>query len=96
MKPPSSALGNAIRAANHERTKQTYNHSGKLGNEETSLPVSTLDQNAFVNLSIRVRKHDRIHWLIEAKRQGTSLRQVIEDSLNMRFGNTGGRTGELL
>ena len=90
MKQPSSDLGNAIRAANQERTKQTSYQSGKPGAVDSTLPLSGTDQTSFVNLSIRVRKRDRIHWLVEAKRQGTSLRQVIEDSLNLRFGNTGG------
>ena len=38
------------------------------------------------NLTIKVHKRQRLHWLIEAKKQGTSLTAAITDALNERFG----------
>ena len=42
-----------------------------------------------VNLSIRVPKRLRMHWVAEAKRHDTSITAVITEALNARFG-TGG------
>lgn len=39
-----------------------------------------------VNLTIKVHKRQRLHWLIEAKKQGTSLTAAITEALNERFG----------
>ena len=39
------------------------------------------------NLSIKVSRRQRIHWLIEAKRQRTSLTAAIIEALNARFGS---------
>jgi hypothetical protein len=48
------------------------------------------DQEAGVeemaNLSIKVSRRQRIHWLIEAKRQRTSLTAAIIKALTARFG----------
>ena len=38
------------------------------------------------NLTIKVSKRQRLHWLIEAKKQGTSLTAAITEALNARFG----------
>lgn len=40
-----------------------------------------------VNLSIRVPKRLRMHWVAEAKRHDTSITAVITEALNTRFGN---------
>ena len=39
-----------------------------------------------VNLSIRVPKRLRMHWVAEAKRSDTSLTAVITEALNAKFG----------
>ena len=39
-----------------------------------------------VNLSIRVPKRLRMHWVAEAKRHDTSLTAVITEALNAKFG----------
>jgi hypothetical protein len=41
-----------------------------------------------VNLSIRVPKRLRMHWVAEAKRSDTSLTAVITEALNAKFGNS--------
>ena len=66
------------------------------GEEAVALPESqtTLLQAApdkvieeMVNLSIRVPKRLRMHWVAEAKRYDTSITAVITEALNARFGN---------
>jgi hypothetical protein len=42
-----------------------------------------------VNLSIRVPKRLRMHWVAEAKRHDTSITAVITDALSARFGMPG-------
>lgn len=37
-------------------------------------------------LTVRVPRSHRIHWLIGAKREGTSLTAAITEALNARFG----------
>jgi hypothetical protein len=39
-----------------------------------------------VNLSIKVTRSLRQHWAAESKRQGTTLKAAITESLNARFG----------
>ena len=41
-----------------------------------------------VNLSIRVPKRLRMHWVAEAKRHDTSITAVITEALNARFGSS--------
>jgi predicted HicB family RNase H-like nuclease len=41
-----------------------------------------------VNLSIRVPKRLRMHWVAEAKRSDTSLTAVITEALNAKFGTS--------
>lgn len=45
-----------------------------------------VEESHFVNLTIKVHKRQRLHWLIEAKKQGTSLTAAIMEALNERFG----------
>jgi hypothetical protein len=44
------------------------------------------DSGEEVNLSIKVAKSLRQHWAAEAKRQGTTLKAAITESLSARFG----------
>lgn len=37
-------------------------------------------------MTVRVPRQHRIHWLISAKKQGTSLTAAITEALNARFG----------
>jgi predicted HicB family RNase H-like nuclease len=39
-----------------------------------------------VNLSIKVPESKRRHWVVEAKKQGTSLTAVIIEALSKKFG----------
>jgi len=42
-----------------------------------------------VNLSIKVPKSLRRHWVAEAKRQDTTITAVITEALKARFGEPG-------
>ena len=49
-------------------------------------PVQSVHPEEEVNLSIKVAKSLRQHWAAEAKRQGTTLKAAISESLSARFG----------
>ena len=42
-----------------------------------------------VNLSIRVPKRLRMHWVAEAKRHDTSITAAVTQALNAKFGSPG-------
>jgi len=81
MKTATSPLGQAIRAANQERSKQDNLNTGLPESSRTRKP-----EGEQVNLSIKVAKAQRLHWLLESKKQGTSLTEAITAALNARFG----------
>jgi len=60
---------------------------------DSSTAEDTLSENSvaleaeFVNLTIKVQREQRLHWLIEAKKQKTSLTAAIVEALNARFGS---------
>ena len=94
----SSPLTSAIRAAAAEQKRQQDEETGMQENENASMPENLHagkpeNQHAgkepdpeWGNLSIRVHKRDRLHWLIAARKSGTNLTQVITEALNARFG----------
>lgn len=43
----------------------------------------------FAALTIRVSRQSRIHWLVSAKQQNTTLTAAITEALNARFGQAG-------
>ena len=49
--------------------------------------ITEPDAGELAHLTVRVSKRQRLHWLIEAKKQGTSLTAAIVDALSARFGN---------
>jgi hypothetical protein len=65
--------------------KEARKHdSKKTKRQETE--QSDVSEGEEVNLSIKVMKARRQHWVAEAKRQGTSLTAVITEALSARFG----------
>jgi len=75
----SSKFGGVLAAAKEPSKAKT----SKAENQKTSTPD--------VNLSIKVPKSHRLHWLIAAKTEGTSLTAVIKEALTERFGVPGGQ-----
>ena len=78
-------LKDAIRAAAEEKGRQENHNTGIPENHKAIIqePVET------ANLTIKVSKRQRRHWLIEAKKQDTSLTAAIVEALNNRFGQPG-------
>lgn len=58
----------------------------KPENQNASLPAPMPEEAELVNLSIKVPKALRRHWVAEAKRQDTSLTAAIVEALSTRFG----------
>lgn len=71
------SLKDAIRVAAQEQKRQE--------SQQTVLPENQ-NTSELVNLTIKVHKRQRRHWLIEAKKQDTSLTAAIVEALNARFG----------
>ena len=57
--------------------------------ENTTTENTAIPEDHFVNLTIKVQRQQRLHWLIEAKKQRTSLTAAIIEALNARFGLPG-------
>lgn len=75
-----SNLKDAIRAAAEEKGRQETHKTSIPEKGNTSIPEEA------ANLTIKVSKRQRRHWLIEAKKQDTSLTAAIVEALNARFG----------
>jgi hypothetical protein len=87
-KPTKSSLVQAIRAASEARAQLEDRLSGKPASNNTSKPdIDPRYDDLTVNLSIKVSKRQRLHWLVEAKQAGTSLTEAIVTALTARFGD---------
>jgi len=76
---PLGKYGQVIQKA---RSQESQN-AGQPENQKTRLPEERAEE---VNLSIKVPKRLRRHWVAEAKRQDTTLTAVIIASLKEKFG----------
>jgi hypothetical protein len=73
-----------VAEVNRNDTVRSRDDAGPPSGEKSAQrPVSTEEK---ANLSIKVSRRQRLHWLIEAKRQGTSLTAAVIEALNARFG----------
>lgn len=81
-----TTLGNAIRAAVDERDKAENQDTSLPDSSEARKPENQKTTEEMVNLSVKVSRQQRIHWVVQAKRQGTSLTAVVIEALNNRFG----------
>lgn len=70
------------------KARSTESGNTSLPEEEPKEPEEA------VNLTIKVPKTLRRHWLIEAKRQDTSLTAAIVEALKARFGAPGSSSDE--
>lgn len=75
------SLKNAIRAAADEKAKQ-----GNPREENTQSAEAVEPEDAASSLTIKVSRRQRLHWLIAARKEGTTLTQAITDALNARYG----------
>ena len=81
-----------------EKAREQENATPELEGEEIAIPenqntsmfgASGKVVEEMVNLSIRVPKRLRMHWVAEAKRHDTSITAVITEALNAKFGSPG-------
>ena len=83
-------LKDAIRAAAEEKGRQENHNTGIPESGKASLSemqkAIIQEPEEMANLTIKVSKRQRRHWLIEAKKQDTSLTAAIVEALNARFG----------
>ena len=84
------SLKNVIRAATDERAKQ--NNQPTSGTEtpetiNTESHKSIKPDDTITNLTIKVSRRQRLHWLISAKKDGITLTQAITDALKARYGD---------
>lgn len=87
-KPSRSSLSDAIRAASEAKAAQESQLSGLPESDKDRKPdIKEHTKDIIVNLSIKVSKRQRLHWLVEAKRQDTSLTEAIVTALTARFGD---------
>lgn len=78
-KPAVGKYGAVIQKARSEENQNTSEPEYQL----SGLPVGKEEE---VNLSIKVSKRLRRHWVSEAKRQDTTLTAVIIGALREKFG----------
>ena len=81
------SLKDAIRLADAERkqpenNKAVNNADNKAIKQEEAKPA----QIELAGLTVKVPKRHRVHWLIGAKKEGTSLTAAITEAMNARFG----------
>lgn len=84
---PGSKYGAMIQKARSQENQNT----SLLDNQDTSSPENQKETNnegkaEEVNLSIKVPKRLRRHWVAEAKRHDTSLTAIIIASLKEKLG----------
>ena len=82
------SLKDAIRIADAERKQPESNKAVNIASNNTIQIADeiTPPESEIVGLTIRVPKDHRIHWLIGAKKEGTSLTAAITEAMNARFG----------
>ena len=76
-----------------ETSKPSNQKDGEPAKGQTSKPVKqkTIKPEKqqtieYVNLTIKVPKGHRQHWVAEAKREGTSMVAIIQEALEKRYG----------
>lgn len=73
-----------IKAARSQESAEPENQ--KTRKLETQPSEEQQQPEEEVNLSIKVRKSWRQHWVAESKRQGTTLTATIVEALKEKFG----------
>jgi len=68
-----------------EITEPENQKTRKLQNQKQAEPVA-VEAAEMVNLGIKVPKSWRQHWAAEAKRNGTTMTDVMTEALTAKFG----------
>lgn len=90
------SLKDAIRIADAERKQpeshKAVNNESNIAVKEASCKAATTAKDTspveieMAGLTVKVPKRHRVHWLIGAKKEGTSLTAAIAEALNARYG----------
>lgn len=80
-----SKYGEIIKAAKQTPPPKQDTLSSNTGNPE-SRNSSPKEQQEIVTLAIKVPKNQRIHWVTEAKRHGSTLTADIIEGLTGKYG----------
>ena len=75
------------KARESEAVEQELEEIVSLSESLETAPGKVVEE--MVNLSIRVPKRLRMHWVAEAKRHDTSITAIITEALNVKFGSPG-------
>ena len=80
------------KAVNTASNKAAFTANSKTVNADSNkaarknVKQADIAKNETAAMTVRVSKRHRLHWLIAAKREGTSLTAAITEALNARFG----------
>lgn len=75
--------GKAANAESRQNERQTRENEAPDALEAAEAQAEAIEMAA---LTVRVPKSSRVHWLISAKKQNTTLTAAITQALNERFG----------
>lgn len=101
--PPAESAPN-LRVPNTTSHKAVNTASSKAVTKAKRMPTETLRRpiaqeavsspenghEVTAAMTVRVSRRHRLHWLISAKQEGTSLTAAITEALNARFGEPEG------
>ena len=80
--------GKTSKPVSQQNGKPVKGQASKQVKQKTIKPEEQQDIEIieYVNLTIKVPKDHRQHWVAEAKREGTSMVAVIQEALEKRYG----------
>ena len=78
------ASNNSSKIANDKATQLRSDKSSQIENGPEDTPLIPLIE--LVGLNIRVPKSHRLHWLIAAKKEGSTLTAAVNEALAARYG----------
>ncbi len=81
-----SKYGALIEQAKNQNTEKPESKKTRKPENLMKGSKSEKSEEKGVNLSIKVPESKRRHWVVEAKKQGTSLTAVIIEALSKKFG----------
>ena len=87
--PTAPPQDDTINTASNKAAKQVNSKAVKQvsSNEQKKVAVTgDVPDEELAAMTVRVSRRHRIHWLISAKKQDTTLTAAITEALNARFG----------
>jgi hypothetical protein len=81
-----SKYGALIEQAKGSNVVEPESKKTRKDENQNTRKMAVIQKDKDVNLSIKVPESKRRHWVVESKRQGTSLTAVITELLSKKFG----------